>query len=79
MIKLLDILYELAEKYHKGEVWVTAKRLYGAKSATGDIRYFMDREHAVLFAKGMIKPPYVGRPEPKEHTQHHEPVQHYTK
>lgn len=79
MIRLLDILFENEEKYEKGQVWITKHELFGAKSRTGDIRYFMDRETAVKYASGEIKPPDPGRPEPKQHKQHHEPVQHYSK
>lgn len=79
MIRLLSLLFERTEEYSEGEVWITPKKFYGAKSATGDIRYFIDRDDAVKYAKGTIKPPHVGRPEPKAHKQHHEPKQKYTK
>ena len=79
MISLVSLLFERDEEYSEGEVWSTKHRFYGAKSATGDIRYFMDREDAVKYAKGETKPPHVGRPEPKQHKQHHEPTQHYSK
>lgn len=79
MLSLLDILFERTEEYSEGEVWITPKKFYGAKSATGDIRYFIDREDAAKYASGKTPPPHVGRPEPKQHKQHHEPVQHYTK
>jgi hypothetical protein len=78
MIKLITLLFEDADTYESGEVWITKKRFYGAKSATGDIRYFMDREDAVKYATGKIKPPKVGRPEPKQHVQHHEPKEKYS-
>jgi hypothetical protein len=77
MIYLQELL-DLEDIYDKGEVWITKKRYYGAKSATGDIRYFVDRKDAAAYAAGNIKPPHVGRPEPKDHKQHHEPVQKYT-
>ena len=79
MIRLMDLLFEREEEYESGEVWISPKKYYGAKSRTNDIRYFMDREDAVKYAGGQIKPPNPGRPEPKQHKQHHEPVQHYTK
>ena len=79
MIRLLDILTERTEEYGEGEVWMTPKRFYGAKSKTGDIRYFIDREDAVKYAQGKIDPPNPGRPEPKDHKQHHDPVQHYSR
>lgn len=78
MIKLITLLFEDTDKYESGEVWITKHRMFGAKSSTGDIRYFMDREHAVAYASGKIKPPKVGRPEPKDHVQHHEPKQKYS-
>ena len=78
MIRLIDILFETPEHYDKGQVWITPHELYGAKSSTGDIRYFTSREDAAAFASGKIKPPVPGRPEPKAHVQHHEPVQKYT-
>lgn len=77
MISLYEVLLE-TEIHDEGEVWTTPHKFYGAKSSTGDIRYFVDREHAVAYAAGKIKPPIVGRPEPKAHKQHHEPVQHYS-
>jgi hypothetical protein len=76
MILLAELLAE--EEYSPGEVWITKKRYYGAKSATGDIRYFVDREDAVKYAEGNTKPPHPGRPEPKQHKQHHEPKQKYS-
>ena len=79
MISLIALLLERELEHSEGEVWVTPKKFYGAKSQTGDIRYFIDREDAVKYAHGQIKPPNPGRPEPKMHKQHHEPVQHYTK
>jgi hypothetical protein len=79
MISLLDLLFERTEEHSEGTVWVTKHRFYGAKSATGDIRYFVNRESAVDYAKGKTKSPHVGRPEPKTHKQHHEPTQHYSK
>lgn len=78
MIKLYDILFERTEEHASGEVWITKHELYGAKSSTGDIRYFMDREDAAAYAAGKIKPPTVGRPEPKAHKQHHEPKEKYS-
>ena len=79
MIRLVDLLFERTEEHSEGEVWITPKKFYGAKSATGDIRYFIDREDAAAYAAGKTKPPHVGRPEPKQHKQHHEPKQKYTK
>ena len=77
MISLYEVLLE-TEIHSAGEVWITPHKFYGAKSTTGDIRYFVDREHAVAFAAGKIKPPKVGRPEPKAHKQHHEPKEKYS-
>lgn len=79
MIRLVDLLYERSEEHSPGEVWITPHKFYGAKSGTGDIRYFVDREDAAKYAGGQTKPPHVGRPEPKDHKQHHEPVQKYSK
>lgn len=79
MIRLIDLLFEREEEYESGEVWISPKRYYGAKSRTGDIRYFMDRDDAVKYAQGKTEPPNPGRPEPKQHKQHHEPVQKYTR
>lgn len=77
MIRLIDLLFERTTEHEQGEVWITPHKFYGAKSQTGDIRYFMDRADAVKYAGGQIKPPTPGRPEPKQHKQHHEPTQHY--
>jgi hypothetical protein len=77
MIYLQELL-DLEDIYDKGEVWITKKRYYGAKNTLGDIRYFMDREDAAAFAAGKIEGPEPGRPEPKDHKQHHEPKQKYT-
>lgn len=70
---LSDILLE--DTYDTGEVWITKHRMFGAKSS---IRYFVDREDAAAYAAGKIKPPKVGRPEPKDHVQHVEPKQKYS-
>jgi hypothetical protein len=76
MISLMNLVLE--DIYETGQVWITKKRYYGAKNTFGDIRYFMDREDATAFAAGNIEGPEPGRPEPKQHVQHHEPKQKYS-
>jgi hypothetical protein len=68
----------LLEQDEDRAVWQTKHKYWGAKNSVHQIRYFHKREDAVKFARGEIKGPIVGRPEPKEHPHHCEPIQHYS-
>jgi len=73
MVKLLDILYP------RMTVWITDHEQFGAKNSLGQVRYFEEREDAEKFAQGTISGPKIGRPEPKQHKQHHDSVEKYSK
>lgn len=58
MIKLIDLLYEGDESSDKEdrEIWLTDLRKWGARNSLNQVRYFSDREKAIKFARGEIKP-----------------------
>lgn len=77
MLLLRDIL--LAEKHTSGDVWLTDRERWGAMNTYRQVRYFRTEKRARQFARGIIKGPRIGRPQPKQHKQHPIPKIPYAK
>lgn len=69
MIRLKALLEDLDDER---SIWRTKDGRWGAENTAGQIRYFKDQETATKFARGEIKGPHPGRPEPKERPQRHD-------
>jgi hypothetical protein len=76
MIRLMDILEALRDKEERS-VWRTYSNRWAGRNTLSQVRYFKDREDAAKFARGEIKGPVPGRPNPQQKPERAEKVQKY--